>query len=127
MADESQQAQIEAFRRSYETLFGTLPPLPAAKFAFFGDVDPGALVENEAFRARAFYNERFDEKTTQLMLFAMLLVQGAGAAKWHAQAARRHGATWEDLAAVVSLATAVASLGPMNQGSGLLEELRRAE
>ena len=66
-------------------------------------------------------------KTTQLILFGMLLSSGAGAARYHALAARRAGASWEELHKVVELASAVASLGPLNNGSAILNELRTDE
>lgn len=57
----------------------------------------------------------------------MLLSQGVGAAKFHAIAARRAGATWEELHKVMELAAAVAALGPFNNGSALLNEIRANE
>ena len=115
------------FENSYAEMFGEVPPLPKAKFEFSSDVDPEALRIAEQFRAHAFYNDVFDMKTTQLMLFAMLLTEGAGAAKFHALAARGAGATWEELQKTVELASAVAALGPMNKGGALLNELRSQE
>ena len=115
------------FENSYAEMFGEVPPLPKAKFEFSGDVDPEGLRIAEQLRAHAFYNDVFDMKTTQLMLFAMLLTEGAGAAKFHALAARAAGATWEELQMTVELASAVAALGPMNKGGALLNELRSKE
>lgn len=115
------------FEKSYVEMFGEVPPLPKAKFEFSGSVDPDALRIAEQLRAHAFYNDVFDMKTTQLMLFAMLLIDGAGAAKFHALAARKAGASWEELHKTVELATAVSALGPMNKGSALLNELRKTE
>ena len=115
------------FENSYAEMFGEVPPLPKAKFEFSAQVDPEALRIAEQFRAHAFYNDVFDMKTTQLMLFAMLLTEGAGAAKFHALAARNAGATWEELQKTVELASVVAALGPMNKGGALLNELRSQE
>lgn len=120
-------SDLAAFRDSYAELFGFVPPLPAAKFEFSADIDPEALRLAEQLRAHAFYSDVFDIKTTQLILFGMLLTTSAGAARFHAIAARRAGATWEELHKVVELATAVAALGPINNGSALLNELRTDE
>ena len=65
------------FENSYAEMFGEVPPLPKAKFEFSSDIDPEALRIVEKLRAHAFYNDVFDMKTTQLMLFAMLLIEGA--------------------------------------------------
>ncbi len=102
------------FENSYAEMFGEVPPLPKAKFEFSSDVDPEALRIAEKLRAHAFYNDVFDMKTTQLMLFAMLSIEGAGAAKFHAMAARNAGASWQELHKTVELATAVSALEPMN-------------
>ena len=115
------------FENSYAELFGEVPPLPKAKFEFSSDVDPEALKIAEQLRAHAFYNDVFEMKTTQLIIFAMLVVGGVGAAKYHALAARKAGASWEELHKVVELASVVAALGPMNNGSALLNELRKTE
>jgi alkylhydroperoxidase/carboxymuconolactone decarboxylase family protein YurZ len=109
-------------------MFGTLPPLPSGRFAFSGDVDPEFLRDAERLRAKAFYNKSFDMKTTQLILFGMLLVEhNQIAAQAHAEAARRAGASWEELHTVVELASATGALYPFNQGSALLNGLREKE
>ena len=110
-------------------MFGTLPPLPAGRFAFSGDVEPGVPARTpNSCAARAFYNDVFDMKTTQLILFGMLLVEhNQIAAQAHAAAARRAGASWEELHTVVELATATGALYPANQGSALLNGLRDKE
>ena len=123
----SRQQEIDNFRNSYAQMFGEVPPLPKAKFEFSSDIDPEALLLVEKLRAHAFYNDVFEMKTTQLMLFAMLLVEGSGAAKFHALAARQSGATWKELHKVMELATAVSALGAANKGGALLNELRQQE
>jgi alkylhydroperoxidase/carboxymuconolactone decarboxylase family protein YurZ len=118
---------LKAFRDSYVELFGSLPQLPAARFAFSGEVDPQALRLVEALRAHAFYSDVFDVKTTNLILFGMLLVEHHPAAQMHALAARRAGATWQELHKVVELASATGALAPANQGSALLQALLEKE
>jgi alkylhydroperoxidase/carboxymuconolactone decarboxylase family protein YurZ len=67
-------------------------------------------------------------KTTQLILFGMLLVEhNQVAAQAHAAAARRAGASWEELHKVVELAAATGALYPANQGGALLNGLREKE
>src|ERR1700678_3622697 len=90
-------ADLAEFRDSYVNLFGSLPPLPAARFEFSGKINPEFLRRAEALRAHAFYSDVFDVKTTNLILFGMLLVEHNAAAQMHALAARRAGTTWEEL------------------------------
>jgi 4-carboxymuconolactone decarboxylase len=128
MAKKELPDDLKKFRDSYVDLFGTLPPLPSGRFEFSGDVDPEALRLWEQMRARAFYNDVFDLKTTQLILFGMLLVEhNQIAAQAHAAAARKAGASWEELHKIVELASATGALYPANQGSALLNGLRDKE
>jgi 4-carboxymuconolactone decarboxylase len=121
-------ADLKKFRDTYVKLFGKLPPLPAARFEFSGEVNPEFLRLSEQMRAHAFYSDVIDGKTTQLILFGMLLVEhnqiGATA---HATAARRLGASWEELHKVVELAATTGAFGPANQGSALLKDVRDKE
>jgi hypothetical protein len=118
---------LKEFRDGYVELFGSLPQLPAARFAFSGEVDPQALRLVEQLRAHAFYSDVFDVKMTNLILFGMLLVEHHPAAQMHALAARRAGASWQELHKVVELASATGALAPANQGSALLQALREKE
>jgi len=119
---------LKKFRESYVELFGTLPPMPAARFAFAAEVDPEGLRLVEQLRAHAFHSHVFDAKTTNLILFGMLLVERLQpAAQVHAFAARRAGATWEELQKVVELASATGALVAANTGSGMLQALREKE
>ena len=121
------EEELTRFRGSYVELFGMVPPLPAARFEFSGEINPEFLRLSERLRAHAFYSEVFDVKTTNLILFGMLLVEHNPAAQMHALAARRAGATWPELHKVVELAAATQSLGPANQGSSMLKSLRDKE
>jgi 4-carboxymuconolactone decarboxylase len=115
---------LAAFYDSYIDLFGVMPPLPAAKFESTATIDPEALRLAEQQRAHAFYSNAIDLKTTQLILFGILLYAGAPPAKFHALAARRAGATWEELQKVVELAAAVSASSPMNLGGSILKDLQ---
>jgi 4-carboxymuconolactone decarboxylase len=119
---------LQKFRDTYIELFGTLPPLPAARFEVSGEVNPEFLRLSEELRAHAFYSEVFDLKTTQLILFGMLLAErNQAGAQAHAAAARRAGASWEELHKIVELAAATGALAPANQGGALLKALRDKE
>ena len=64
MPDSDLPPDLAGFRDSYAALFGVVPPLPAAKFAFSSTVDPEALRLSEQARAHAFTSDVFDVKTT---------------------------------------------------------------
>ena len=126
-AKETLPSDLAKFRDTYVALFGILPQLPAARFEFSGEVNPEFLRFSEQLRAHAFYSDVFDVKMTNLILFGMLLVEHHPAAQMHALAARRAGASWQELHKVVELASATGALAPANQGSALLQALREKE
>jgi 4-carboxymuconolactone decarboxylase len=118
---------LAKFRDTYVELFGMLPALPRARFEFSGEINPEFLRLSEQLRAHAFYSDVFDLKTTHLILFGMLLVEHNPAAQMHALAARRAGASWQELHKVVELASATGSLGPANRGGAMLKEIHDKE
>lgn len=120
-------AEIAEFRQTYVHLFGSMPALPGARFDFSGEVAPDWLLLIEKLRAHTFYSEVFDEKVTNLILFGMLLVEHNPAAEVHAMAARRAGASWEELHKVVELSAATKALWPANAGSAMLKDVREKE
>ena len=106
---EDLPADLATFRDSYVELFGALPPLPAARFEFSGKVNPEFLRLAEQLRAHAFYSDVFDLKTTQLILFGMLLVErNQMGAQAHAAAARAVGRLHSTATAQGQLKIAVA-------------------
>ena len=101
--------------------------MPAARFKLMGELDQAGLQASEALRAKAFYSDVFDVKMTQLILFGMLLMEGNPAAVHHAHAARRAGASWEELIKIVDLACITGYLRPANQGAMLIQNLREQD
>ena len=129
MSDKKElPADLVKFRDSYVEMFGTLPPLPAARFEFSGEVNPEFLRVSEQLRKGAFYSGVIDMKTTQLILFGMLLAEhNPVGAQAHAAAARKAGASWEELHTVMQLAAATGALWAANNGGSLLKTLRDKE
>jgi alkylhydroperoxidase/carboxymuconolactone decarboxylase family protein YurZ len=126
-ADSGLPPEFADLLQTYLEMFGVRPTLPEARFAFSSEIDPESLRIAEKLRAHAFYSDVLDMKTTQLILFGMLMVEGHQAAQMHALAARRAGATWEELHKVVELAAATRALMPANQGFAMLKALRDKE
>jgi 4-carboxymuconolactone decarboxylase len=119
--------ELEALRQRYVELIGFVPPRIQTRTDLLGRLDPELLSMQEAIRAHAMYPSCFDTKTAQLMLFGMLLVQLADASHLHARAARRAGATWEELSAVVSLAFLFRGLSAANLGAQIIQEIASSE
>lgn len=124
MADPN---ELDAFRRRYLDLIGLVPPRIEARIQFGSEVDPKLLKLMEEMRAYAMYPDSLDIKTTQLILFGMLLNSLASGARFHALAARRAGASWEELNAVTGLAFLFRGLSAANLGAEILQGMKQAE
>jgi alkylhydroperoxidase/carboxymuconolactone decarboxylase family protein YurZ len=111
----------------YRQLLGFVPPRIEARLAVTGALDPQLLDLQEQIRAHAMYPSCFDTKTAQLMLFGMLLMDLSDAAQLHATAARRAGASWEELQATVSLCFLFRGLSAANRGAEILARLAERE
>ena len=111
----------------YKELIGFLPPRIEARINVTGALDPRLLDLQEQMRAHAMYPKCFDVKTAQLMLFGMLMMDLNDAAPLHGIAARRAGATWEEMQAVVSLAFLFRGLSAANRGAEILANIAKRE
>ncbi|MEO8626864.1 MAG: carboxymuconolactone decarboxylase family protein [Betaproteobacteria bacterium] len=111
----------------YADLLGFVPPRIEARLHVTGALDPELLDLQERLREHAMYPKCFDVKTAQMMLFGMLLMDLSDAAQLHAIAARRAGATWEELQAVISLCFLFRGLSAANRGAEILANLAKRE
>ena len=117
----------EARGAIYQDLLGFVPPRIEARINVTGALDPVLLDLQERMREQAMYPRCFDTKTAQLMLFGMLLMDLNDAAPLHAIAARRAGATWEELQAVISLCFLFRGLSAANRGAEILANVAKRE
>ena len=113
--------QVEEYRKFYVELLGFVPPRIQARTDLLARVDPELLTMQEELRRHCMYPDCFDTKTSQLMLFAILLTNLQDAAKLHALAAFRAGATFEELSAVVNLVFLFRGLSAANLGAEILQ------
>lgn len=116
-------ARLAEIRALYAELIGFVPPRIEARVSVGSRVDPDGLEMQEAMREHFMYPACFDVKTSQLMLFGILLALMGDAARLHAIAARRAGATWEELWAVANLAFLFRGLPAINMGSEIIKKL----
>jgi len=120
-------AEIERLKKAYTDLLGFVPPRFAARADLMSRLDPEGLAVQEQMRRHFMNPQCFDAKTSQLMLFGILLANLQDAAKIHGVAARRAGATWEELTAVMGLAFLFRGLSAVNIGSHILQEVAASE
>lgn len=120
-------AKVEEYQQAYEDLLGFLPPRQQARIDQLSRLDPDFLSVQEEMRKRCMYPKTFDQKTVQLMLFGMLLITLRDAARIHGIAARRAGATWEEMQAVVNLAFLFGGFSVANLGAQYMQEISEME
>ena len=118
---------VEARGEIYKDLIGFVPPRIEARLNVTGALDPTILDMQEKMRAHAMYPKCFDVKTAQLMLFGMLLMDLNDAAPLHAMAARKAGASWEELQATISLCFLFRGLSAANRGAEILANIAKRE
>jgi len=118
--------QVEQVRDFYVELLGFVPPRIQARTDLLARLDPELLTMQEELRRHCMYPDCFDTKTSQLMLFAILLVNLQDAAKLHALAAYRAGATFEELNAVVNLVFLFRGLSAANLGAEILQSIAKS-
>lgn len=112
---------------SYVAMAGFAPPRVQARFAVTGALDPKLLALQEQTREHTFATPCFDEKTKQLMIFGIMLGQLNDAAKVHAIAARRAGASWDELQAVIGFCYTFRGVPAANRGAEMLAEVAMHE
>src|SRR3712207_9437848 len=78
-------------------------------------------------RKRCMYPKTFDQKTVQLMLFGMLLITLRDAARIHGIAARRAGASWEEMQAVANLGFLFGAVSVANRGAEDMQQISEKE
>ncbi|MGB1885557.1 MAG: carboxymuconolactone decarboxylase family protein [Gammaproteobacteria bacterium] len=113
----------EEYLEIYEQLLGFVPPKIQHRVSLGLEVAPDALDSVEVMREKLMYPDCLDVKTAQMILFACLLTNLAPAAKIHAIAAKRAGATREELHAVAGLAFLFRGLSAFNNGAQIINEV----
>jgi alkylhydroperoxidase/carboxymuconolactone decarboxylase family protein YurZ len=124
-ADKKQSAEERS--AIYKDLIGFVPPRIEARINVTGALDPEMLDIQERMREHGMYPKCFDVKTAQMMIFGMMLMDLSDAATLHAIAARRAGATWEEMQAVVNLCFLFRGLSAANRGAEILANVAKRE
>lgn len=113
----------EDYLAIYEELLGFVPPKIDHRVTLGLEVAPDALDAVEKMREHLMYPDCIDTKTAQMILFACLLTNLSPAAKIHAIAAKRAGATKEELHAVAGLSFLFRGLSAFNSGAQIINEV----
>jgi len=114
---------IEQYAKLYKDLIGFVPPRIRDRLALGKEVGPDMLDMVENIRERGMYPPSLDVKTAQMILFGILLSHVAPAAEFHGVAAKRAGATKQQLHDVAGLAFLFRGLPAFNMGAELINKI----
>lgn len=114
---------LAEYERRYEQMLGFTPPKIAKRLKLGMKVDPALLAALEDWRMAALTPDALDQKTVQLICFAILLAQTSEAAANHARAAVKAGATCEELHAAAGLAALFRGLAAFNMAGEIISTL----
>jgi 4-carboxymuconolactone decarboxylase len=120
-------ARVVNLSKTYKTLLGFVPPRVNDRLNLTSVLDARSVELQEAIRDHVLATPCFDPKVTQLIVFSMLMMDLSDAALTHAIAARRCGATWDELQAVVSLCFLFRGIPAANRGASVLAEAMQKE
>src|ERR1700760_2619545 len=121
MTDEA--AKLQALEARYTDMIGFTPPKIAKPPRLGMQVDPALVTALEDWRIAALTPKALDQKTVQLMSFAILLVQTSEAAANHARAAIKAGATLQELHASAGIAALFRGVAAFNLAGEILATL----
>lgn len=114
---------LDQLESRYTDMIGFTPPKIAKRLKLGMQVDPDLVTALEDWRIAALTPKALDQKTVQLMSFAILLVQTSEAAANHAKAAIRAGATLEELHASAAIAALFRGVAAFNLAGEILSTL----
>lgn len=117
------RATLDELEARYTDMLGFTPPKIAKRLRLGVRVDPDLVSSLEDWRIAALTPKALDQKTVQLMSFAILLVQTSEAAANHAKAAIKAGATLEELHASAGIAALFRGVGAFNLAGEIISNL----
>lgn len=127
--DGDGDAVLASIRAGYIELMGSVPPAIEIRLALgarSGRIQ--AVSSIESLRTELIMANPLDRKVGQLVHFAQLLVLGKeGPARLHVRAARRAGASIEELVGVAELALITAGMPAYSLGVEIIGELNDEE
>ncbi|MEP9378618.1 carboxymuconolactone decarboxylase family protein [Aquabacter sp. CN5-332] len=119
----AERRTLEELERRYEDMIGFTPPKIAKRLKLGVRVDPDLVTALEDWRIAALTPDALDQKTVQLMCFAILLSQTSEAAANHAKAAVKAGANVEELHAAAAIATLFRGVAAFNLAGEIISAL----
>ena len=115
------------FSDEYMNLFGFVPELTQTRHRFTNEVFPEILAMQEEFRKQCMHSDVLEEKTAQMILFAVLASHMKSGAKVHIISSRKLGASWKELHAVANLVFLFNGLSNFNFALQLLSQVKDEE
>lgn len=118
-----QTRPLRELEQRYEDMIGFTPPKIAKRLKLSTKIDPELLAAFEDWRIAALTPDALDQKSVQLMCFAILLVQTSEAAANHGRAAVKAGATIEELHAAAGIAALFRGVAAFNLAGEVISSI----
>lgn len=123
----SYEEELSQYLDTYRDMVGFVPPRVQARFDKLSGENPELLLAQERVRALVLDSPTLEEKTKQLILFAILAVQFRDAVVTHGLAARMAGASWEELQATLDLAYLFGGVSVANHAPKIIADIKAKE
>lgn len=107
--------------------FGEMPPIPRDRLETGAQLAPELTLAAEEARKNALFSDVFDYKTAQLFVVAIMAGSGSPGLPWHVRAARRYGASWDELYKAVEIAAFFKGFGALQEGGNVVGKLWKEE
>lgn len=116
-------SDLDKIKKAYADMIGFVPAKIEKRLDLSDRIDPETLDLIEAWRLKALTPDALDEKTVQLICVTVLLAQKSAAAKNHMHAARKAGASIDEVHACAALASLFAGIGAFNHAGEIIAEV----
>ena len=95
----------EIIEKYYVEPYGELPAFLASRMKVGAKLAPEFNMSIEKIRANALFSDVLDKKTTNLIVLGILAGAGTPGCYYHVKAARKFGASWEEIFKTAEIST----------------------
>ena len=95
----------DIIKNLYVEPYGELPPILASRMKVGEKLAPNYNMSVEKMREKALFSDVLDKKTTNLIVLGILAGAGTPGCYYHVKAARKYGASWEEIFKTAEIST----------------------
>ena len=95
----------EIIEKYYVEPYGEVPPALVGRMKCGAELAPEYNMSVEKMRASALFSDVLDAKTTNLIVLGILAGAGTPGCYYHVKAARKYGASWDEIFKTAEIST----------------------